>query len=123
MPGGRVNLNVGGRASSAPADAPAGSDWVEHETHYRRAYREAPYYSSGRGWSDYAPAYRYGYDSFGRYHGRHFEEVESQLERDWAIGRAESRLAWAEARGAVRDIWRRIGQDKPGDHDLPGAHH
>lgn len=93
------------------------SDWVEYEQHYLRVYREATYYSSGRGWPDYAPAYRYGYDNYGRFRGRHFEEVEALLERSWAAGRGESRLAWVEARGAVRDIWQRLDLDVPGERD------
>jgi len=35
-----------------------------------------------------------------------FEQVEPELARDWKRCRADSRLQWAEARGAVRDAWR-----------------
>lgn len=114
-----ANMNIGGRPQSHIAKQARlhRGDWAEHEQYYRRNYREAAYYSSGRGWPDYAPAYRYGYDSYGRYRGRRFEEVEAQLDHDWAAGRAESRLLWAEARGAVRDIWQRLDQDSPGDRD------
>src|SRR3546814_1396847 len=36
------------------------------EAHYRALFRDAPYYSTGRNWSDYAPAYRYGHVEIGR---------------------------------------------------------
>ncbi len=88
-----------------------------YDAHFQRHYRDMPYYSSGREWSDYQPAYRYGYDTYGRYRGHRFEEVEDRLERDWPQARAGSRLAWAEARDAVRDGWRHIERALPGDAD------
>lgn len=88
-----------------------------YDAHFERGYRDMPYYSSGREWSDYQPAYRYGYDTYGRYRGQRFEEVEDQLERGWERARGQSRLAWAEARDAVRDGWRHIGRALPGDAD------
>ncbi len=93
---------------------------TEYDAHFERRYRDMPYYSSGREWSDYRPAYRYGYDTYGRYRGQRFEEVESRLERDWDQVRADSRLAWAEARDAVRDGWRHIERALPGDVDHDG---
>ncbi len=117
---GEMRMNTGGRPQERGARHAAAvrSDWTEHEAHYLRTFRDAVYYSSGRSWMDYAPAYRYGYEHYVRLAGRHFEDVEAQLESDWETGRAASRLAWAEARGAIRDIWRRLEQDAPGD---PGA--
>lgn len=112
-------MNIGGdrpqtRFSRNP---PHNDGWTEYERHYQSVYREEAYYSTGRGWPDYAPAYRYGYENYGRYRGRHFEDVEAQLERGWFYGKADSRLAWAEARGAVRDIWQRLDQDAAGERD------
>ena len=117
---GEMRMNPRGRPQERGARHAAAvhGDWTEHEEHYLRTFRDAPYYSSGRGWMDYAPAYRYGYERYVRLAGRHFEDVETQLESDWETGRATSRLAWAEARGAIRDIWRRLEQDAPGE---PGA--
>lgn len=114
-------MNTGGRPHKhAPRQAAAmQGDWTEHEAHYLRTFRDAPYYSSGRSWMDYAPAYRYGYEHYVRDRSRRFEDVEAQLESDWETGRATSRLAWAEARGAIRDIWRRLEQDTPGEPGTP----
>ncbi len=113
-----TNMNIRGRqqANVTKRSRIGGKNWAEHERHYQRMYREATYYSSGRDWPDYAPAYRYGFEHHDRYRGRRFEEVESELERDWIAGRGESRLVWTEARGAVRDIWQRIDQEAAGKY-------
>ncbi len=118
---GEPRMNTRGRPqeSGARHAAAAQGDWTEHEEHYLRTFRDAPYYSSGRSWMDYAPAYRYGYERYVRFAGRHFEDVETDLQSDWEAGRAASRLAWAEARGPIRDIWRRLEQDAPGDPATP----
>jgi hypothetical protein len=76
------------------------------EAHYRAVFRDAPYYSTGRNWTDYAPAYRYGHLARDRHPDERFEEVEAQLADDWLRCRDDSRLLWTEARGAVRDAWR-----------------
>ena len=48
------------------------------------------------------------------------EDVEPQLERDWNSTKANSRLGWAEAKGAVRDGWHHIERALPGDADHDG---
>ena len=51
---------------------------------------------------------------------RKFEDVESDLERGWEATKANSRLAWSEAKGAVRDGWHHIERAMPGDADRDG---
>ncbi len=48
--------------------------------------------------------------SFRRYDGdgRHFDEVESDLSRDWEKFKGKSRLTWERAKAAVRDAWDRL---------------
>lgn len=84
------------------------------EAHYRDMFRDAPYYSTGRNWRDYAPAYRYGHRARDEHPDEHFEEVEPQLARDWQQSKADSRLLWTEARGAVRDAWQHHDDDAAG---------
>jgi len=93
---------------------------TEYNSHWESNYRNAPYYSAGRDWSDYQPAYKYGYDTYGSYRGQRFEDAESQLERDWDHAKGNSRLAWSEAKGAVRDGWHHIERALPGDFDRDG---
>ncbi|MDR6990243.1 hypothetical protein [Luteimonas sp. 3794] len=87
-----------------PADAAAeGQDALENR--FKPGLAQAPYYSVGRHWNDYAPAYRFGRDSRQRHGGCRFGQVERQLQREWVQARDQSRLGWIEARGAVEDGW------------------
>lgn len=67
---------------------------------------EQPYYSSGRTWKDYAPAYRYAFRSFRAHGERAFEEIERELKQEWNLVRDDSRLTWPEARQAMIAAWR-----------------
>jgi uncharacterized protein YcfJ len=108
---------VGAKAGDKVAEAVNPTDY---DRHFESTYRSAPYYSSERTWSDYQPAYKYGYDTYGQYRGQRFDDVEPQLERDWNVAKADSRLGWAEAKGAVRDGWHHIERALPGDADNDG---
>ena len=103
-----------------PADAAAdGQDALEAQ--FKAGLPQAPYYSAGRHWNDYAPAYRFGRDSRQRHVGSRFDQVEPQLEREWNSARDKSRLGWIEARGAVEDAWSLTpGDDVDVALDLPG---
>ena len=107
----------GAKAGGGIAEAINPTDYTDH---FKNTYRDTAYYSSGRDWNDYEPAYKYGYDTYGQYRGQRFEDVESDLERNWDATRANSRLAWNEARGAVRDGWHHIERNLPGDFDRDG---
>lgn len=84
------------------------------ESHFRTIYRDATYFSCGRDWSDYEPAYRYGYATHAAYAGRRFDEVEDELAANWPTLQPDSRLLWMEARCAVLDAWRHIDKASPG---------
>lgn len=103
---------VGAKAGDSIAEAVNPTDYTEH---FQREYRNAPYYNQELGWEDYGPAFGYGYETHGRYRGRAFDEVEPELERGWADTRGGSRLAWNEARAAVRDGWEHIEHARPGE--------
>lgn len=102
-------MNAYDREQSRPAPAP---DEAAAETahplldEFRARFRDAPYYSTGRGWADYAPAYKFGLAAQARAGGRRFEDVEADLAAAWGRPNPSSRLAWVEARGAVEDAWR-----------------
>ncbi len=73
---------------------------------YQATFRDAPYFSSGREWSDYAPAYSLGLTACSREPGKRFDAMEAVLEAEWAQADTPSRLSWAEARGACEHAWR-----------------
>ncbi|MCD9004874.1 hypothetical protein LDO31_01220 [Luteimonas sp. XNQY3] len=93
-----------------PADA-AAEDHEALEAQFKADLPQASYYSVGRHWNDYAPAYRFGRDSRRRHAGSRFEDIEHQLEQEWSGARDKSRLGWIEARGAVEDAWSRTPED------------
>ncbi|WP_457097050.1 glycine zipper domain-containing protein [Lysobacter sp. P5_B9] len=108
---------VGAKAGDSIAEAVNPTAYTEH---FRKDYVSAPYYISGSEWRDYEPAYKYGYDTYGQYQGRKFDDVESELQRNWDTTRGNSRLAWNDARQAVRDGWHYIERAMPGDADRDG---
>ena len=108
---------LGAKAGDSIAEAVNPTEYTEY---FESNFRTAPYYSTGRDWSDYQPAYQYGYDTYSQHRGQRFDDVESQLERDWDSSKSRSRLAWNEARGAVRDGWHHIERAMPGDADRDG---
>ena len=108
---------IGAKAGGSIAEAVNPTDYNDH---WKNNYQTTSYYNSSRDWNDYEPAYKYGYDTYGQYRGQKFEDVESDLERNWDTTKANSRLAWTEARGAVKDGWHHIERAMPGDADRDG---
>jgi len=78
------------------------------DAYWRENYKTRPYYSADTSYDDYAPAYRYGWESRSRYAGRRFDDVESDLGSGWDKAKAKSRLGWEKAKMATRDAWDRI---------------
>lgn len=90
------------------------------DEYWRSNYESKPYVESGWPYDEYRPAYRYGWESQSRYPGRRFDDVESELERDWEEAKGSSRLTWDKARHATRDAWHRVERALPGDFDKDG---
>ena len=83
------------------------------DAYWNGSYSTTPYYVAGRTFDDYAPAYRLGYTSRGRYPS--YEAAERELSNDWARVKGQSRLSWEEATHATRDAWHRGEGAMPGD--------
>ena len=116
-----------GAAVGAIAGAVAGrsvADPAVEDAYWRDNYSGRPYVDAGANYDDYSPAYRYGVDSYSRYPGRSFDEVETDLGRDWGTARGKSSLEWDRARHATRDAWQRLSDNVeraiPGDSDRDG---
>lgn len=112
---------VGGLAGRGVAEL---IDPKVEEAYWRDNYTSRPYVTRGATFDDYGPAYRYGVDSYGRYEGREFDEVESDLSRDWQRAKGNSKLTWDNAKHATRDSWQRVSDAVeraiPGDSDRDG---
>jgi hypothetical protein len=104
-----MHTRKGATERHRPAQGESGRELEQ----FRATFRDATYYSTGRDWSDYAPAYRYGRAAFHHHRGERFGEVEPRLADHWEEVRAGSRLAWTEARGAVEHAWECAEQEAP----------
>jgi hypothetical protein len=83
-------------------------DPTVEDAYWRGTYKKEPYYTEGYAYDDYySPAYRAGYEGRVKYHGRSFDEVESDLQSDYARYRGND-MNWEEVRPATRAAWDRV---------------
>ena len=113
-----------GAVAGALAGRAAKADPVAEDAYWRDNYAGRPYIESGSTYDDYAPAYRYGVDTYSRYPDRQFDDVEPELGREWGAARGQSSLEWERAKHATRDAWQRLSNKVeraiPGDSDRDG---
>ena len=119
--GAAVGAIAGGLAGKGIAEM---IDPTAEDAYWRDNYSTRPYITSGASYDDYGPAYRYGVDAYSRYPGRAFDDVESELSRDWNRAKGKSKLEWERAKSATRDSWQRVSDTieraVPGDSDRDG---
>src|SRR5436190_15311493 len=89
--GGIVGGVGGGLAGKGIAEA-VNPSHLEEDTYWRENFKTRPYAQHGRDFAEYEPAYRHGREARQRYPGRHFDEVESDLRRDWESSNAAGSL-------------------------------
>jgi hypothetical protein len=92
---------------------------TENDSYWRENHTTQPY-AKDRSYDDYAPAYRYGYDSASTHAGRKFDEAENDLQHGWEQAKGKSGLAWSDAKHAVKNSWHRVERALPGDADGDG---
>ena len=102
---------AGGLAGKGVAEA---IDPTAEDAYWRANYASRAYATPRDAWDDWGPAYAYGVHHYNRNVGRHFEEVESELERGWEAARGTSAMEWTRARLAAQDAWERArkGEDE-----------
>lgn len=105
--GGAIGAVAGGLAGKGAAEA---VNPTEEDGYWRNEHKSRPYFQSGRSYDDYSPAYRYGWESASRpeYHGRRFEDVESDLGHGWDKARGNTRNEWGDMKHATRDAFERV---------------
>lgn len=79
--------------------------------HFQQVFRTTPYYVDGMTWDDYAPAYRYGLESYATHGGQPLESAAPMLAQDWPRMQGASRLSWAQALPAVAHAWRELDEN------------
>jgi len=112
-----VGAVVGGLAGKGIAEK---IDPTVETAYWRENYRTRQYVDKDARWEDYEPAYRTGYEGYGRYSGKRFDDVEANLRSDYERSRGKGSLAWDKARHATRDAWDRVERALPGDADHDG---
>jgi hypothetical protein len=105
-----VGVAIGGLAGGLAGKGMAEAvNPTEEEDYWRENYARRGYVDRSKPYEDYAPAYRYGWESCCVHlpAGRSFEDAEAQMEREWDSHRGRSGLGWLQARSAARDAWDR----------------
>ena len=106
--GGVIGVALGATAGDRIAE---GRDRRENLGHFQQIYQSMPYYRAGHDWHDYAPAYRYGLETYEEHGHQPFADAESSLQGAWeANARFGSRLTWLEARPAIEHAWRSLDE-------------
>ena len=82
-------------------------NWDDEDAYWRTNYRTRPYGSSGD-YDRFRPGYRFGYESASRYHGREWNDVESDLRSSWDKYEYRGNSTWEQVKDAVRDAWDRV---------------
>jgi len=108
---------AGGLAGKAVAEK---IDPTAEDAYWRSNYERESYFQKGMSYDDYNPAYKLGWESRGRYAGKRFDEVESDLGRDYESRRGGSKLSWNHGKHAARAAWNRVERAMPGDFDKDG---
>ena len=122
--GAAVGAVVGAAVGAMAGRKVAKVDPVAEDNYWRENYSSRPYVTSGAKYDDYKPAYDHGVDAYSRYPDKSFDDVESDLGRDWGTRRGSSSLEWDNAKHATRDAWQRLSDTVeravPGDSDRDG---
>ena len=106
----------GAWSGSMPSNA-----WDKDEnTFWQNKFQHEGYFQNGMTWDDYEPAYRYGFESHNKWHGRKWDDVEHDMGSEWDKMKAKSRLKWEHAKFAVKAVWDRMENKMHGEH---AAHH
>lgn len=103
--GAAVGAVVGGLAGKGVAES---IDPTHERAYWSENFSERDYVEKGSSFDDYGPAYGLGVNARGRYPGRDFDDVESEMSSDWASSRGSSSLSWERAKHAARDAWNRV---------------
>lgn len=115
--GGVTGAIVGGLTGHAVAES---IDPTVEDAYWKDNYSSRPYAERDVPYDTWRPAYRTGYEGYSRYRGKKYDEVESDLQRDYEKVKGNSSLTWEKAKRATRDAWHRVEEALPGDADGDG---
>jgi hypothetical protein len=90
-----------------PPEVFMANGWTDEDTYWRENYRTRAY-GQGIDYDTLRGGYRYGYEASTRYPGRAWNDIEADLERDWANYQHRGQSTWSQVKEAVRDAWDRM---------------
>jgi hypothetical protein len=108
--GGIIGAAAGGIAGATAADQIQDAlDPKLEEVYWQENYRRRPYYKTGSAFNDYLPAYKFGWEAANssKYGDRDFEDIESDLRRDWETQHGKG-SDWSAIKQVIRDSFERI---------------
>jgi len=117
--GAAVGAIVGGVAGaySGKGVAEVVNPTVE-DKYWRENHASQEWADADSSYEHYAPAYRTGYQGVMKYAGRPYEQIETDLARDYEKNDANPAIPWDRARPAVKAAWSRVsGVHGPRDSD------
>lgn len=92
--------------------------YPQKEADYWRDQHSKQSYAKNYSYDEFEHAYRTGYDTFFRYPGKSFDEVEESVASEYEQARPASALPWDIARPAVNAVWEKMaGVIGPRDPD------
>jgi len=96
-----------GTAPMTAASTYSGETWDMAALRFRSDWQQR-YGTSGAGWAEYEPRYRYGWEMANRpeYRGRAWMDVEPELRRDYEGRYGQS--TWDDVKDTIRDAWESV---------------
>lgn len=88
------------------------------EKYWRENHGTQEWANNETSFDQYAPAYRTGYEGVTKYAGKSYDQIETDLARDYEKNDANPAIPWDRARPAVKAAWHRVsGVTAPRDTD------
>jgi len=83
-------------------------DPTAEDAYWRTTYNSRSYVDKDTPYDVYQSAYRTGYEGYSTYTGKSYEDVESDLRRNYEKTRRTGGLEWHKAKHATKDAWLRL---------------
>ena len=76
--------------------------------YWRERHGKQPYAKAGS-YEQFEHAYKTGYNSYLKHSGKKFEDIESEVAKDYEQAKPGSALPWDTVRPAASSVWDRLG--------------
>jgi hypothetical protein len=110
-------MQTGSETAGGKSDRSGAVDPEKEAAYWREQHPKQPYAKNGS-YEQFEHAYKTGYNSFFKYHGKTFDEVEDDIALGYQKAKPGSALPWDTVRPAVNAVWDRLaGVIGPRDPD------